>query len=223
MRVRDRVGPLAAGLLGPFLLRGMYSSLKFDMIGGEHLNSWRAGEPTVFVVWHGRLLPLLYRYRGERIVLLVSQHRDGEYLARVGHGLGYDSVRGSSSHGGASAVRQLVRRVQAGDSLAITPDGPRGPKERFKPGVLQVARITEAPVIPILAGSQHGWWIEGWDSFLVPKPFARIRIAVGPPRIVPGDTPTKELVEHARELETELETLKSQVDGQGTNPSGEDA
>jgi lysophospholipid acyltransferase (LPLAT)-like uncharacterized protein len=167
---------------------------------------------VVFVTWHGRLLPLLYLYRGKGLVMLVSQHRDGEYLARLGGKLGYDAVRGSSTHGGHAALRQLVRRVRDGDSLAITPDGPQGPREKFKPGALQVARMTGAPVLPVMAGARRAWWVEGWDRFLIPKPFARLRVAIGEPDWISPDASVRDLERHAERLESVLEGLKAQVD-----------
>lgn len=214
MKTGDRLALALAGSFGPFVVRGLYSTLEFQVEGAEHLEEWRAGEPVVFVGWHGRLLPLFYFFRGHRIVMLVSRHRDGEYLSRVGRAMGYDAVRGSSSQGGVDALRELVRNVKLGRSLAITPDGPRGPKERFKPGALQVARLTEAPVVPVLAGCRNAWWIEGWDSFMIPKPFAAVRVAVGEPRIIARSTPVRDLDAHARALEDEMGRLKAQVDGQ---------
>jgi lysophospholipid acyltransferase (LPLAT)-like uncharacterized protein len=214
VRARHRIALGLAGSFGPLLLRGLYSSLAFEVEGAEHQEAtWGAGEPVVFVTWHGRLVPLLYLYRGNDIVTLVSQHRDGEYLARVGRALGYETVRGSSTHGGFPALRELVRKLRAGRSLAITPDGPQGPREKLKPGALQAARMTGAPVIPVMAGTHRAWWFEGWDSFMVPKPFATIRVAIGEPRRVPRECSVRDLEQHAQVLESQLQDLKARVDG----------
>lgn len=213
MRARDRIALGLAGSLGPPLFRGLYASLAFEVEGEEHQEeTWGAGEPVVFVTWHGRLIPLLYLYRGNGIVMLVSEHRDGEYLTRVGRALGYHAVRGSSTRGGFPALRELVRKLRQGRSLAITPDGPQGPREKVKPGALQAARMTGAPVVPVMAGTERAWWFEGWDSFMVPKPFARIRVAIGEPRRVPRDCSVRALEEHARALEAQLLDLKTRVD-----------
>ncbi len=214
MIVRDRIVVGLADKLGPPLFRAVYSSLRFVIAGNEHLEStWRAGQPVVFVTWHGRILPLLYLFRDHRIVMLVSQHRDGEYLARIGRGLGYESVRGSSTRGGFRALRELVRELRRGRSLAITPDGPQGPREKLKPGALQAARITEVPVVPVMAGSRQAWWVEGWDSFMIPRPFGEVRVAVGEPRRIARDCSVRDLLAHAELLESRLESLKAQVDG----------
>jgi hypothetical protein len=95
---------------------------------------WREKRPVVFTLWHGRLLPCTYHHRHQDVVTLVSHHRDGEYITRLVQKWGYTAVRGSSSRGGLDALRELVRHLRAGRSLAITPDGPRGPREKLKPG-----------------------------------------------------------------------------------------
>jgi lysophospholipid acyltransferase (LPLAT)-like uncharacterized protein len=213
VKTHHRIALGVAGSLGPVLFRGLYSTLGFEIDGAEHQEStWGAGEPVVFVTWHGRIVPLLYLYRGNGIVTLVSRHRDGEYLARVAEALEYEAVRGSSTHGGFPALRELVRKLRAGRSLAITPDGPQGPREKLKPGALQAARMTGAPVIPVMAGTRRAWWFEGWDSFMVPKPFARIRVAIGEPLRVPRDCTLRDLEDHARALESQLQDLKARVD-----------
>ncbi|UCF19519.1 MAG: lysophospholipid acyltransferase family protein [Gemmatimonadota bacterium] len=216
MRIPERLTLPLVESLGPYLFHGLYWGLRFEVEGSEHQQrTWEAGQPVVFITWHGRILPLLYLYRNRGLVMLVSRHRDGEYLARLGVRLGYDAVRGSSTHGGFESLRDLVRKVRAGRSLAITPDGPQGPREKFKPGALQVARLTGAPIIPVMAGCRRAWWVEGWDRFLVPKPFARIRVAIGKPHYVTREAGVRELADHARRLEVELQNLKATVDHSG--------
>lgn len=213
MRVGDRALLAAVERLGPGLFRVVYGTLRYDIRGSENQEAtWGSGRPVIFVTWHGRLLPLLHLYRGKGIVMLVSQHRDGEYLTRLAKGLGYDAVRGSSTRGGFPALREIVRRLRDGRSVAITPDGPQGPREEFKPGALQAARITGVPVIPVMAGADRAWWIEGWDRFLVPKPFAWVPVAVGEAIHIARDCSQQDLEESARELERRLQSLKTIVD-----------
>ncbi len=213
MRARDKIAIGLIGKLGPSLFRALYAGLRFHVAGDEHLDStWRKGQPVVFVTWHGRILPLLHLFRGHGIVMLVSQHRDGEYLARLGRGLGYEAVRGSSTRGGYPALRELVRQLRQGRSLAITPDGPQGPREKLKPGALQAARLTQVPVVPVMAGSRQAWWVEGWDSFMIPRPRAVVRVAVGEPWRIDRDCSVHDLESHARRLESQLQDLKAQVD-----------
>ncbi len=213
MRIRDRISLGLTRYVGPTALRIVYARLTFRITGDEWLDStWRNGQPVVFASWHGRLLPLFLLYRENNVVILVSSHRDGEYLARLGKGLGYDSIRGSSTRGGSTALREMIKAVQAGRSVAITPDGPTGPREKVKPGALQVARMTGAPLIPITAGTKQAWWFEGWDRFLIPKPFAHVRVAIGEPMLIEREVTDSELEKRALELERTLTRLKSLVD-----------
>lgn len=213
MKIRERLVLGLTQSLAPYLIRGIYSSLRFEIMGDHNQSTWQAGRPVVFITWHGRILPLLYLYRDRDVVMLVSQHRDGEYLARVGNRLGYDAVRGSSTRGGYEALRELARKVEDGKSLAITPDGPQGPREKLKPGALQVARLTGAPVIPVAAGCRQAWWVEGWDRFLIPKPFARVKVAIGAPLYIPREASVRDLAELAGQLEVRLRGLVAEVDG----------
>lgn len=214
MRIRDRLALALAEYLGSVLFRLVYSTIRFEVDGREFQGeTWGRGEAVVFVTWHGRLLPLLYLYRDKGLTMLVSRHRDGEYLTRVGRRLGYDAVRGSSTRGGYPALRELVRRLRRGESLAITPDGPLGPKEEFKPGALQAARMAGAPVIPVMAGADRAWWIEGWDRFMVPKPFARVRVEIGEPHRVARDVSSAELADIADQMQRRLQRMKAHVDG----------
>lgn len=145
------------------------------------------GRPVIFALWHGRLLPLGFLHRSQNIVCLASRSGDGEYITRVLQHWGFGVVRGSSSSGGDTAFRELIRAVRGGRSVAVTPDGPRGPRERLKPGVLQLSQMTGAPVVPLAAAASRSWWFESWDRFLVPQPFARLHVAYGDPIFVERD------------------------------------
>lgn len=146
------------------------------------------GSPVIFTLWHGRLLPLGFVHRGQDIVCLASRSDDGEYITRILQHWGFGVVRGSSSRGGDTALRELIRVVRAGRSVAVTPDGPRGPREKLKPGVIQLAQLTGAPLVPLAAAASRSWWFVSWDRFLVPQPFSRLHVAYGDPIFVPRDT-----------------------------------
>jgi lysophospholipid acyltransferase (LPLAT)-like uncharacterized protein len=136
-----------------------------------------AGQPIVFSLWHGDLLPLLYHHRGEGVTVLISEHTDGEIIARIAESLGYRTVRGSTSRGAARALLELAREVEDGHDLAITPDGPRGPAKTIAPGVAVVANRADAPIIGVAAFAPSAWRLKSWDRFLIPRPFARVSIA----------------------------------------------
>jgi lysophospholipid acyltransferase (LPLAT)-like uncharacterized protein len=136
--------------------------------------------PIVFSLWHGQMLPLLYKHRGEGVTVLISEHGDGEIIARIAMHYGFRTVRGSTSRGAARALLELVREVKNGHELAITPDGPRGPAKSFAPGTLVVAQRSGAPIVPAVAHASSAWRLGSWDRFMIPKPFARITVAYGP-------------------------------------------
>jgi hypothetical protein len=118
--------------LGSALLGLLARTWRFRVIGREPVNALRrAGRPVAFAFWHGQMLPLVVQHRNEGVAILVSSHRDGEIIARIIHRFGFRTVRGSSSRGAGRALLGLVRELQAGREIAVTPDGPRGPARRF--------------------------------------------------------------------------------------------
>ena len=200
----------AAGLLGHSLLRSLFATVHIRAEGEESfLRLQHEGTPVIFVVWHGHLLPLVYRHRGTGIVVLVSEHRDGEYISRVIKRIGFSTVRGSSTRGSIRGLKGLIRAARAGRDLAVTVDGPRGPAQAFKPGALLVAQTSGLPLVPIAVGATSRWCLPSWDNFMVPRPFSVVRIAYGEPRWVARDAGRDTLERTARELGCELDRLSS--------------
>ena len=136
---------------------------------------------VAFVSWHECLLPALWLHRGEGVAIIVSEARDGQYLADFTEAIGFALLRGSSTRGGAKALLGATRALDAGGTVAITPDGPRGPRREMKPGVLSAAARAGAVVIPVHAEADRAWRLRSWDRFMIPKPFARIRMVYGTP------------------------------------------
>lgn len=205
-----------AGTLGRRLVDALMATLRFRTEGAEPYERLAAdGQPVIFAVWHGRLLPLTYFHRHRNITAIISRSGDGEYIARVVEGWGYRTVRGSTSRGGSSALRSLVKAARAGESLAITPDGPRGPRQRLQPGVITAAQLTGLPIIPLACGASRAWWPGGWDRFCVPKPFARVRVLYGEPRWVARDASEDDLRRHASALEAEMNEMIREADRNG--------
>ncbi|CAA9341713.1 MAG: Protein of unknown function DUF374 [uncultured Gemmatimonadetes bacterium] len=203
---------LAAGL-GGAALDALMRTTSVRTEGEENFRQfWRRGQPVVFTLWHGRLLPCTYHHRHQGVVTLISQHRDGEYITRVVKRWGFTAVRGSSSRGGLDALRELVRHLRGGRSLAITPDGPRGPREKMKPGPLLAAQLTGAPIIPVVSGASRASYFGGWDRFMIPHPFARLQIAYGEPLYVPRRAGEAQLEAVSAEVEARLAGLMKRVD-----------
>ena len=179
--------PIAAAV-GPMVVQALAATWRIRVTGAEHLQALReARRPFVFVLWHSRILPLLFHHRREEIVLLISRHRDGEYLADLAERWGYRSVRGSTKRGGEVGLLGIVRALQGGVVVAITPDGPRGPAEQVQPGAVAAAQHAGVPLLPIGARPSSAWWLGSWDRMCIPKPFAAIDVVYGPPlEVAPG-------------------------------------
>lgn len=174
------------------------------------------GERCIFAFWHARLLPLVFTHRRRSIAVLISRHRDGELIARIITRLGFLTGRGSSTRGGEEGIRDMLRHAEDHRLLALTPDGPRGPAEQVKPGLVYLASRTGFPVIPVASASSSAWRLDSWDGFRIPRPFARVVVAYGAPIAVPARLRERELevwrvrIEGAiRDLASEAERLAS--------------
>jgi lysophospholipid acyltransferase (LPLAT)-like uncharacterized protein len=187
--VKLRVPPAAARVVAAPAMQVLASSWR---VRTEHEERWRplfeARRPHVFLLWHEVLLPLLWHHRRQDIAIVVSENRDGQYLADFALALGYRAVRGSSSRGAARALLGAVRELQTGRAVAFTPDGPRGPRRELKPGVVAAAQRGGGVIVPIHARADRGWRLDSWDRFLIPKPAARVTVSYGRPfEVEPGE------------------------------------
>ncbi|HUQ19341.1 MAG TPA: lysophospholipid acyltransferase family protein [Gemmatimonadaceae bacterium] len=172
----------AAITLGGIALQALGRTWRYEVRGSEHLEALRLhGSPFIFSLWHGQLLPLIWHHRNQRVAILVSEHRDGEIIARVAQSIGYRLIRGSSTRGADRALLALVRQLKAGAEVAVTPDGPRGPARSYAPGALIAAQRSGAAILPITAHVDNAWHLSSWDRFIIPKPFAKVTVAYGAP------------------------------------------
>ena len=132
--------------------------------------------PGIYPFWHRSLLASAGHFRDRGIAILISRSFDGELIARTVERLGFIAVRGSSSRGGSSGLRAMQQAYMDGRRVAITADGPRGPKFIAKPGTAQLAQLTGGQVMPFYVLPQRSWTLNSWDSFMIPKPFSRVVI-----------------------------------------------
>ncbi|MGE3936709.1 MAG: lysophospholipid acyltransferase family protein [Rhodospirillaceae bacterium] len=147
-----------------------------------------AQQPFIVAFWHGRLLMLTCAWPYPTPMnLVISEHRDGRLIAEAVAGFGLATIAGSTTRGGARVFRQIVRLLKDGACVGITPDGPRGPRMRASPGIIQAARLSGAPIVPLCYAAAPRRVIRSWDRFVVPLPFARGVIAWGEPIEVPRD------------------------------------
>jgi len=155
--------------------------------------------PAVYAFWHRCLLASAWRFRKHGIHILISRSFDGELIARTVARLGFVAVRGSSSRDGAAGLRNLQRAYLAGNYCAITADGPRGPAQIAKPGVIQLAKLVDSTVGAIYVHPHSAWQVRSWDRFLIPKPFSRVTVAWVAP--VPADqAAVQAALDHSVEL-----------------------
>jgi len=196
----------AAGLLGAGILRLLGATIRYEVEGAEsYLECRREGVPVIFAFWHAWILPMAYLQRDQDIMVLVSEHGDGEYITRVIHRMGFTTARGSSTRGGVQGARRLIKALRQGMDAGITPDGPRGPAGVFKPGALVAAQLSGARIVPIAVHTDGAWRLDSWDRFAIPKPFATVRVRYGPPQPVPRKAGEEELKALARTLEVFIE------------------
>lgn len=180
MRWRPPAG--LAAWLGGAVLGLLARTWRVEVRSEQHWKGLvQARTRFVFLLWHETLLPLLWHHRRQHIAIVVSEAQDGRYLAAWASRLGYRCLFGSSTRGGARALLQAVRTTEEGIPVAFTPDGPRGPRRELKPGILAAAARAGALVLPIAAAADRAWRLRSWDRFMIPKPFARVRIAYGEP------------------------------------------
>ena len=172
----------------------------------------KKGQKVLYAFWHGRMLILSFSHRRQRIHILISQHRDGEFMARTVQRLGFVPIRGSSTKGGAKAIFQMVSKIQDGYDIAITPDGPKGPRYKVQPGAIYIAGRSGLPIIPITSSAEKCWRLSSWDNFLIPKPFSKTVIILGEPIYVASDSTVSEINSKNFELENQLVELTFQAD-----------
>ena len=156
--------------------------VRVRIVHGEYYQDLRdRSVPILFALWHGRMLFPIQNHRKQGIVTMASQSKDGEVIARWLTSNGYVVVRGSTTRGGGQALREMVRHVRSGRHAALTVDGPKGPARVVQPGVVQLARLTGAWVLPITSASARPRFLKSWDRYLLPSPFAKCVVLYGKP------------------------------------------
>lgn len=192
--MKKGVGERLTIWLLPRLIKLVYlflvNTIRWQIIGTPY--SPDEPERKLYLFWHARMLMIPKLSRGIwHGYMLISSHRDGGFIADTMHLLGIETVRGSSTRGGARAMLQMLRAVkQEGRHLAVTPDGPRGPREVVKKGAVQLAMKGELPIVPVCYATRRHWRINSWDRFYLPQPFTRGVFVIGDPvRLSADDDP----------------------------------
>lgn len=164
--------------------------------------------PYILSFWHARILMMPYAYRGWNGSMLISEHRDGAYIADAVELMGIQSSRGSSTRGGARALLEMIRIARNGRSLGITPDGPKGPKEVVQPGTVQLSKKSGLPLRAVCYATKRHWRANSWDRFYIPKPFTRGVFVIGEPVFADSDDDAKNL----RRFQQAMDDVQRQAD-----------
>mgnify|MGYP001126130148 CR=1 FL=1 len=209
----DRLLLAVAPRAGHGYIRVLRATMRLEYRGREHLEAARR-DPGGFILafWHSRFVMMPYAYPGERITVLSSSHRDSELLARILVRFGFDLSKGSSTRGGAAGLLDIVRKVRRGYDVGITPDGPKGPRRRVKPGLVATARLTGLPIVPVTFSAAPARRLRSWDRTLLPRPFARGIFVYGEPVRVPRDAGDEDRERARRRVEEDLDRLTDRLD-----------
>ena len=165
--------------------------------------------PGIYTIWHRQEVIMTYAQRGRNLVGLVSKSKDGEYMARILMRFGFSFVRGSTTSGGFLSLRSLIKAARAGYSLAITPDGPKGPVFKVQPGAIYLAQKAGIPVIPCASAYTKKKILRSWDKYQFPLPFGRVQVVYGAPFYV---AETDDIPAKAIELENVLNALTAEAE-----------
>jgi lysophospholipid acyltransferase (LPLAT)-like uncharacterized protein len=186
-------------ILGTTILRLLLATVRFRAEDPSEFAENSVKRPVIICFWHNRILGITlaflrgYPHRVRKGVnVLTSASRDGEILAQVMGQLGMEAVRGSSSRRGSRAMRELIDLIEDGYDVAITPDGPRGPRYSFGPGAISLAQLTGSPLTLMHAKFSRCFRMKTWDGFIIPLPFSEVAVKVEPPIYVPRKLDEKE-------------------------------
>ena len=164
------------------LIRALGATYRWSVEGYAHYEAIVAsGKQPIFAFWHGRILPATLFWKHRRIVVITSQNFDGEWIAGIIRRFGYGTARGSTSRGGARALVRLRQDLAEGKPAAFTLDGPRGPARVAQPGAVFLAGATGHPLLPFHIEASSAWTMKSWDRTQIPRPFARVGVAIGAP------------------------------------------
>jgi lysophospholipid acyltransferase (LPLAT)-like uncharacterized protein len=191
-------------------------TMKFEEINPEIPESLRAnGSPVIPVFWHGRLLmmPVLYkRERERRLSFLVSPHRDGQVVGKALQRFGLHPILGSTTRRGFSAFKKMVEASRDGSHIVITPDGPRGPRCQVQAGVIELAKVTGRPILPVAFSASRKKVFNTWDRFVLPYPFSKGVFIWGEPVHVEPGGDRANIEERRILLERRLNELTERAD-----------
>lgn len=197
------------GRMASLFVRFWSSTVRLERIGLEHEDAAHAtGRPVLYVAWHGSQVVPMFAFRDRGILIMTSLSRDGDIQTMSMSCLGYRTIRGSSSRGGAKALLGMVREMNRGISASLSVDGPRGPYHEAKAGGVLLAQKTRAMVLPVGVGYSNVVRLNNWDRFEIPIPFSRVVVASGAPFEI---GPEVDLASGARLIESAINAAEAEA------------
>jgi lysophospholipid acyltransferase (LPLAT)-like uncharacterized protein len=159
------------------------ATLRIQLVGGENRGAIVArNRPVLHAIWHQRMVLGIFKFPYRRVVTMASQSKDGDVIASFLFFWGFTAVRGSSSKGGSEALAEMIEALRGTSRwAALTPDGPRGPARKSKPGLYRLAEELDAPVLPVGTSCRGHRFLNSWDRYLLPLPFSRAAVVFGTP------------------------------------------
>ena len=202
---------------GPWLayrvIRILGWTMRFEVVNPQIQKSFvEKGIPYIAAFWHDRLLMMPLAYQGKKSSFLVSPHRDGLIVGRALKRFGLNPIFGSSSRGGSSALKEMIRAIRNGSDMGIVPDGPRGPRHRLQSGVIELAKRTGNPILPLAFGASKKKVFKTWDRFILPYPFSKGVFVWGEPIYVDRNADRKDLEEKRLFVEKRLNEITEEAD-----------
>ncbi|MDD3014604.1 MAG: lysophospholipid acyltransferase family protein [Candidatus Gastranaerophilales bacterium] len=168
--------------------------------------------PVIYAVWHGWQYGLLTLPERKKLHLLISPSNDGEIISRVSNKLGFPTIRGSQGRDGTRALRNILKTLKSGGSLAYTVDGPKGPIYEVKSGIIQIAQMAQVPIIPFVPYVKHRIQAKSWDLYKVPHFFAKVNSVLGDPICIPRNISEEQKEEYRKQLEDKLLEIRNVAD-----------
>jgi lysophospholipid acyltransferase (LPLAT)-like uncharacterized protein len=195
------------------LIRLIGLTMRFETEGWESFEAIEnAGKLPIYSFWHDRIFAGTYFFRDRGIVVITSQSKDGEYIARFIKRLGYGAIRGSSTRGGTKALVEMIRAMKQGVPMAFSLDGPKGPRYKAKPGAPLLAKKTGNPLMPFVVECRHFFRLKSWDRMQIPRPFTKVRVIIAEPIYVSPDADDGDLQNSLSQLQLSLDELVSRAE-----------
>lgn len=219
MKIRNQFILRMGGWLAYLCMQVWMSTLQFRAIISNKSVDPAVADPNpdqprrrIYLLWHEYMLPPIYLRPWCNVAILLSQHDDATVLYYATRLMGFDPVRGSTRHGATKAVRELMEKTREAKHLAITPDGPRGPRRTVAPGAIFLASQLQVPIVLMTFGYNRPWRFRSWDRFAIPRPFSRCRASLSDEIMIPPDLDKTQIEEYRLRIEQQFNELTEQTE-----------